>query len=259
MTAGYSGFMISTHHDGSRAPVFRKGQQRMVLSGLQKLTLLDYPGKVACTVFTGGCNFRCPFCHNAGLVLPERIAQDTTMDDVLSFLRKRVGILEGVAVTGGEPLLWKDTEDFLRAVKDMGYLVKLDTNGSFPDRLESILSKGLADRVAMDIKNSPALYAKTTGLSSLNLAAVTRSRDLLLQGTVEYEFRTTVVKGLHTEESLLEAARWIAGAKEYYLQQFKDSGDIIEAGGLSSFSGEEMHALADAVKQYVPSVQVRGV
>ena len=230
----------------------------MVISGLQKLTLLDYPGKVACTVFTGGCNFRCPFCHNAGLVLPERLAQDTTMDDVLSFLRKRVGILEGVAVTGGEPLLHKDTEDFLRAVKDMGYLVKLDTNGSFPDRLEAILSKGLADRVAMDIKNSPDAYAKTTGLQP-DLAAVTRSRDLLLSGTVEYEFRTTVVKGLHTAESLIGAAKWIAGAQEYYLQQYKDSGDVIEAGGLSAFSEEEMHALADAVRQYVPSVLLRGI
>ena len=240
-------------------PFSGKGLLRMVISGLQKLTLLDYPGKVACTVFTGGCNFRCPFCHNAGLVLPERLAQDTTMDDVLSFLRKRVGILEGVAVTGGEPLLHKDTEDFLRAVKDMGYLVKLDTNGSFPDRLEAILSKGLADRVAMDIKNSPDAYAKTTGLSNLDLAAVTRSRDLLLSGTVEYEFRTTVVKGLHTAESLIGAAKWIAGAKEYYLQQYKDSGDVIEAGGLSAFSEEEMHALADAVRQYVPSVQLRGI
>ena len=240
-------------------PFSGKGLLRMVISGLQKLTLLDYPGKVACTVFTGGCNFRCPFCHNAGLVLPERLAQDTTMDDVLSFLRKRVGILEGVAVTGGEPLLHKDTEDFLRAVKDMGYLVKLDTNGSFPDRLEAILSKGLADRVAMDIKNSPDAYAKTTGLSNLDLAAVTRSRDLLLSGTVEYEFRTTVVKGLHTAESLIGAAKWIAGAKEYYLQQYKDSGDVIEAGGLSAFSEEEMHALADAVRQYVPSVLLRGI
>ena len=240
-------------------PFSGKGLLRMVISGLQKLTLLDYPGKVACTVFTGGCNFRCPFCHNAGLVLPERLAQDTTMDDVLSFLRKRVGILEGVAVTGGEPLLHKDTEDFLRAVKDMGYLVKLDTNGSFPDRLEAILSKGLADRVAMDIKNSPDAYAKTTGLLHPDLAAVTRSRDLLLSGTVEYEFRTTVVKGLHTAESLIGAAKWIAGAKEYYLQQYKDSGDVIEAGGLSAFSEEEMHTLADAVRQYVPSVLLRGI
>lgn len=231
----------------------------MVISGLQKLTLLDYPGKVACTVFTGGCNFRCPFCHNAGLVLPERIAHDATMDDVLSFLKKRVGILEGVAVTGGEPLLYKDTEEFLRAVKEMGFLVKLDTNGSFPERLESIVSQGLADRVAMDVKNSPNEYAKTTGLQQPDLAAITRSRDILLSGAVEYEFRTTVVKGLHTAESLTEAAKWIAGAKEYYLQQFKDSGDVIAAGGLSAFSEEEMHALAEAARQYVPSVQVRGI
>ena len=231
----------------------------MFISGLQKLTLLDFPGKVACTVFTSGCNFRCPFCHNAPLVLPERLGCDVTEEEVLAFLKKRVGVLDGVAVTGGEPLLHRETDAFLEQVKSLGYSVKLDTNGSFPDRLEAILSKGLADRVAMDIKNSPDAYAKTTGLLQPDLAAVTRSRDLLLSGTVEYEFRTTVVKGLHTTESLIGAAKWIAGAKEYYLQQYKDSGDVIEAGGLSAFSEEEMHALADAVRQYVPSVLLRGI
>ena len=231
----------------------------MLVSGLQKLTLLDYPGKVACTVFTGGCNFRCPFCHNSALVLPDRLAHDSSAERVLAFLRKRVGVLDGVAVTGGEPLLHPDIADFLKEIKAMGFLVKLDTNGSFPDRLIDIVEAGLADRVAMDIKNAPALYAKTVGLERFDLAGVTKSKDFLLEGRVDYEFRTTVVRGLHTKESLLEAARWIKGAREYYLQQYKDSGAILDADGLGAFDADEMHSLADAVRTVVPAVQVRGV
>ena len=237
----------------------KEAKARMLISGLQKLTLLDYPGHVACTVFTGGCNFRCPFCHNAPLVLPELIGQDTDEERVLSFLRKRQGILDGVAVTGGEPLLHKDMVGFLEKVKALGYKIKLDTNGSFPDRLRELISAGLVDRVAMDIKNAPELYAKTVGLPSLDLAPIERSKELLLRGDVDYEFRTTVVKGLHTRESIIGAAKWIAGAKEYYLQQFKDSGNVIAIEGLGEYSEKEMHALARAAAQYVPSVQVRGV
>ena len=232
----------------------------MRVSGLQKLTLLDYPGHVACTVFTAGCNFRCPFCHNAPLVLPERMQGDEDgSETVLAFLKKRQGILEGVAVTGGEPLLHKDMGDFLRRIKDLGYAVKLDTNGSFPQRLRELVEEGLVDRVAVDIKNAPALYGKTIGVPGFDLSPVEETKNYLLSGVVEYEFRTTVVKGLHTRESLVEAAKWIAGAREYYLQQFKDSGDVIAIEGLSAFTGEEMHALADAVRPYVPGVQVRGV
>ena len=231
----------------------------MLVSGLQKLTLLDYPGKVACTVFTGGCNFRCPFCHNSALVLPDRLAHDSSAEQVLAFLRKRVGVLDGVAVTGGEPLLHPDIADFLKEIKAMGFLVKLDTNGSFPDRLIGIVEAGLADRVAMDIKNAPALYAKTVGLERFDLAGVTKSKDFLLEGRVDYEFRTTVVRGLHTEESLLAAAEWIRGAREYYLQQYKDSGAILDAEGLGAFDADEMHRLADAVREIIPTVEVRGV
>lgn len=230
----------------------------MLISGLQKLTLLDYPGRVACTVFTGGCNFRCPFCHNAPLVLPERLARDSSEEAVLAFLSKRRGVLDGVAVTGGEPLLHRDIGAFLEKVKALGFSVKLDTNGSFPDRLRALVSAGLVDRVAMDVKNSPALYEKTAG-AAVDMAAIARSRDFLLSGAVDYEFRTTVVKGLHTKESLMDAARWIRGAKEYYLQQFKDSGDVLAIEGLGAFSEKEMHALADAAAEFAPSVQVRGV
>ena len=231
----------------------------MFISGLQKLTLLDYPGRVACTVFTGGCNFRCPFCHNALLVLPERLAQDTDEEQVLTFLKKRTGILDGVAITGGEPLIHKEIPAFLEKVKALGFSIKLDTNGSFPDMLESIVKAGLADRVAMDIKNSPERYAETIGLDHFDIAPVERSKEFLMSCGIDYEFRTTVVKGIHTEESLLGAAQWIAGAKEYYLQQFKDSGDVIAIDGLSAFDEKEMHALAGAVARFVPSVKVRGV
>ncbi len=231
----------------------------MLISGLQKLTLLDYPGKVACTVFTGGCNLRCPFCHNSSLVLPERLAHDTDEEQVLAFLKKRQGMLDGVAVTGGEPLLHKDIDVFLQRVRELGYMIKLDTNGSFPDRLMDIVERGLVDRVAMDIKNAPGLYAKTVGVPSLDLAPIERSKDYLLDGHIDYEFRTTVVRGLHTAESIAEAARWIAGAKEYYLQQFKDSGDVLKLDGLGAYNEAEMRTLAETAAKYVPSVQLRGV
>ena len=230
----------------------------MLISGLQKLTLLDYPGKVACTVFTGGCNFRCPFCHNASLVLPERMAHDSSEEAVLAFLKKRQGILDGVAVTGGEPLLHKDIDLFLKKVKDLGYKIKLDTNGSFPDRLIQLCKAGLVDRVAMDIKNSPALYEKTVG-ATVNMADIERSKDFLLSGTVDYEFRTTTVKGLHTADSIKEAAKWIKGAKEYYLQQFKDSGDILDIECLGAFDEKEMELLRVAASEFVPAAQLRGV
>lgn len=232
----------------------------MLISGLQKMTLLDYPGVVACTVFTGGCNFRCPFCHNASLVLPEALqTSDGGVETVLSFLKKRQGLLDGVAITGGEPLLHADMDAFLREVKALGYRVKLDTNGTFPDRLISLVEEKLVDRVAMDIKNDPALYAKTAGLAAMDMAAVTKSKDFLLSGAVEYEFRTTVVRGLHTEESLLAAAHWIEGAEAYFLQQFKDSGELIDGAGLGAFSDEEMRALCGAVRSVIPTVQLRGV
>ncbi len=231
----------------------------MRIAGLQKLTLLDYPHQVACTVFTCGCNFRCPFCHNASLVLPERSADEgLDADSVLAFLSKRQGILDGVCVTGGEPLLHEELPDFLRQVRALGYRIKLDTNGSLPERLRALLEEGLVDRVAMDVKNAPDRYAETAGVRT-DLSALERSRDLLLEGRTAYEFRTTVVRGLHTEESLRGAAEWIAGAREYYLQQFRDSGDLIAAAGLEAFTDEEMRTLLEAVRPIVPAVRLRGV
>ena len=232
----------------------------MFIAGMQKLTLLDFPGVVACTLFTAGCNFRCPWCHNAGLVLPEE-ASDRLLEsgEVLSFLEKRKGVLDGVCVTGGEPLLHAELPDFLKRVKDLGYRVKLDTNGSFPERLEALVREKLADRVAMDIKNGPSRYAETVGLRNLDLSAVTASKDFLLSDAVDYEFRTTVVRGLHTEESLLEAADWIRGARQWFLQQFKDSGNLIHGEGLSAFSEDEMRRLLETVQQTNPAAQLRGI
>ena len=232
----------------------------MFIAGMQKLTLLDFPGVVACTLFTAGCNFRCPWCHNAGLVLPEE-ASDRLLEsgEVLSFLEKRKGVLDGVCVTGGEPLLHAELPDFLKRVKDLGYRVKLDTNGSFPERLEALVREKLADRVAMDIKNGPSRYAETVGLRNLDLSAVTASKDFLLSDAVDYEFRTTVVRGQHTAESLLEAADWIRGARQWFLQQFKDSGNLIHGEGLSAFSEDEMRRLLETVQQTNPAAQLRGV
>lgn len=230
----------------------------MQISGIQKLTLLDYPGKLACTIFTDGCNFRCPFCHNAPLVLPDREKQRMDESEVLELLKKRRGILEGVAVTGGEPTLQADLEDFLVKVKELGYKIKLDTNGTRPEVIKRLIERGLLDRVAMDIKDAPERYPAAVG-AKVDIAAIERSKELLLEGKVEYEFRTTVVKGIHTKESLLSAARWISGAKEYYLQQFKDSGDLILPNGLSAFDENEMHDLCEAVREIVPTVTLRGV
>ena len=232
----------------------------MVLAGLQKLSLLDFPGLVACTIFTAGCNLRCPWCHNAGLVLPELLpGQGLSEDEVLDFLGKRRGVLDGVCVTGGEPLLHPDLPGFLGRVRELGFRIKLDTNGSFPDRLRSVVEAGLVDYVAMDIKNSPPCYGKTVGVPEANLEKFTESREYLLSDVVDYEFRTTVVKGLHTRESLLEAAEWIRGAKRWYLQQFRDSGSLIQGNGLSAFSEEEMRELLTAVQTVLPAAKLRGI
>lgn len=222
------------------------------------MTLLDFPGKVACTVFTGGCNFRCPFCHNALLVtkLPEK--PDYTEDEILSFLEKRIGLLDGVAITGGEPLLNPDIGDFIRKIRDMGYAVKLDTNGSFPERLKAIVGEGLVDYVAMDIKNRREKYTETVGLKNLDLSKIEESIDFLKSGAVDYEFRTTVVKQFHTVEDITAAAEWISGAKRYFLQNFVDSGELIceEVCGVDK---ETMLKMKSAAADFVPQTEIRGI
>ena len=229
----------------------------MKIEALQKLTLLDYPGKMAATVFTYGCNLRCPFCHNA-LLVTEESDGGISADEVLDFLKKRTGMLEGVCVTGGEPLLQPDIEDFLRAVKDMGYSVKLDTNGTFPKKLKDLVRKGLVDYVAMDIKNTLEKYALTSGKTCMDVSAVSESISFLLSGEVDAEFRTTVVKTYHTEKDLLRITDLISGCDRYFLQQFVNSGNLID-GGAEGYTDEELTALYKQVKRKLPVTKLRGV
>lgn len=229
----------------------------MNIQGLQKMTLLDWPGKVACTVFLSGCDFRCPFCHNADLVLGG--AEDyMSEDELLEFLSKRKNLLDGVCITGGEPLLREDLQELLQKIKALGFPVKLDTNGSHPEKLAAICRQGLVDYVAMDIKNSPARYAETCGADKMDLASVKESAMFLLHGNVDYEFRTTVVKELHDESSFKDIAEWIKGARRYFLQCFTDRESVIQTG-FSSPSEQDMHNFADIVRPFVQEVSLRGV
>ena len=227
----------------------------MNVQGYQKLTLLDFPGRTACTVFTGGCNLRCPFCHNAGLVRTPLAEQNRT-DEVLEYLHKRRGILDGVCVTGGEPLLQPDLADFIRRIKEMGYAVKLDTNGSLPDRLEDLLAQGLIDYVAMDVKSSPAGYTAATG-TEVDVAVYDRSVQILRNSGVPYEFRTTAVGGIHTPEDFAAIGRWLGDVPRYFIQRFVDSGQLL-GEGYHPFSIEEMEQLLTTVREYIPSAQLRG-
>ena len=229
----------------------------MKIEALQKLTLLDYPGKMAATVFTYGCNLRCPFCHNA-LLVTEESAGGIDTEEVLSFLSKRKGMLEGVCVTGGEPLLQPDIENFLKAIKDMGFMVKLDTNGTLPKKLKDIVRKGLVDYVAMDIKNCRDKYALTSGKTCMDLTAIDESIKFLLSGEIEAEFRTTVVKNFHTEEDLLKITHWISGCDRYFLQQFVDSGNLINTS-LEGYSDTELTAIYKQVKRKLPVTKLRGI
>ncbi|MBR3685268.1 MAG: anaerobic ribonucleoside-triphosphate reductase activating protein [Clostridia bacterium] len=197
----------------------------MIIQGLQKLTVLDFPGQVACIVFTAGCSFRCPFCHNATLVKAE--GDNISEEEVLAYLKKRQGILDGVVITGGEPTIQKDLKEFIIKIKNLGYKVKLDTNGYHPEVLEDLLNDGLVDYVAMDIKNSKDKYAVTVGLQNIDILRIERSVELLKNCNIPYEFRTTTMEELHSEEDIKSIAEWLKGAKKYFLQSFKDSGDIL--------------------------------
>lgn len=229
----------------------------MDIQGLQKMTLLDWPGKVACTVFLGGCDFRCPFCHNSELLSgPMPILMD--QEGLLEFLRKRQGLLDGVCVTGGEPLLRPGLPGLLDGIKNLGFPVKLDTNGNHPDRLVRLWEQGLVDYVAMDVKNSSERYPETVGVPGLDLTPVRDSVAWLLEGHVEYEFRTTAVRQLHDAASFQAIGRWLQGARRYYIQNFVDRDTVLQAG-LSGFEKAELEAFASLVRPFVERVEVRGV
>ncbi len=214
----------------------------MVISGLQKLTLLDYPGKTAAIVFTYGCNFRCPFCHNA-LLVTEKMQDVISEEEVLAFLKKRVGLLDAVCITGGEPTLQKDLRAFIVKVRELGYAVKLDTNGTNPDLLDELLSEGLVDYVAMDIKNAPDKYSLTAG-ADVDLNNIFKSVELIKSKAPDYEFRTTVTRELHSEADILSAAELVGKGSKYYLQQFKDSGCLI-SDGHSPWDVNDLHKVCD--------------
>ena len=230
---------------------------KMLIKGFQKLTLLDFPGRTACTVFTAGCNFRCPFCHNALLVTEQDDAYYHE-SEIFEHLERRKNVLDGVAVTGGEPLLQKDIERFLYEIKDMGYAVKLDTNGSFPEKLEGILELGIVDYVAMDIKNCPEKYGITAGVKNFDISPVEKSMELLKNSGIDYEFRTTVTKNFHTEEDIEKMARWIEGTPRYFLQNFENTGNLIDKN-CCGVSRDEMREMLSMAKKFVPNAELRGL
>ena len=227
----------------------------MLIAGLQRLTLLDYPGKTACTVFTHGCNFRCPFCHNA-LLVTEKAESLISEEEFFSFLKKRTGILDGVCITGGEPTLQKDLIAFMKKIKDMGFLLKLDTNGYRPDVLKQVLENGLADYIAADIKASPEKYAAATGIDSLDFSLILNSIELIEKSGVPHEFRTTVTNELHSEEDFEKILSLFSPDTPYFLQQFKDSGCLIDSG-CSGWSTERMKNLTERLRASHPNVSLR--
>jgi len=230
----------------------------MRICGLQKLAMVDYPGKLAATVFTGGCNLRCPFCHNALLVT--RLAESPRLDteDILSFLRSRKGLLDGMVLSGGEPLLQSDAPDFLKAVRDLGLSVKLDTNGCYPEVLSKILEQRLVDYVAMDIKNSREKYPVTVGIPDFDVSPVEESLRILKGGGVDYELRTTVVREFHTEEDIAAIGRWCQGTPHYYLQNFVDSGNLV-GEGCHGVEPLKLQTFADIARPFFGQVDIRGI
>lgn len=247
----------------------------MKLHGLNKLTLLDYPQHMACTVFTGHCNLRCPFCHNASLVLFPESQPVLPENEFFEYLKRRQGILEGVCVTGGEPALSADLLPFLSQIKSLGYLVKLDTNGTRPDVLREAVAAGLVDYIAMDIKSSPEGYSAAAGIplfqprkllppGAVTLEDICESADFLMQCSIPYEFRTTVIRELHNKEILLQIANWLKGAKAYYLQAFKNSGDLLSSAmensvTLSGYSASVLQEFLQMLSPYFQTIGLRGV
>lgn len=247
----------------------------MKIRALQKLTLLDFPGKTAATVFTCGCNLRCPFCHNASLVVGEKgraDGGDYTFDEeplvdeeeVFALLDKRRGLLDGIAITGGEPLLQQDIGDFIAKIKDKGFAVKLDTNGFLPERLKALLDRGIVDYVAMDLKHAPEKYGEAAGIPGLDFEPFRKSIKYIQASGVDHEFRTTIVKGIHTKDDITKIVGEIGPDSKYFLQMFVDSGDVLakRTGGgddLEAFTPEEARELLDAAKAVIPGASIRGL
>lgn len=230
----------------------------MKICGLNKTTLLDYPGKVAATIFLDGCNFRCPFCHNGPLVLSPNNEPSISPETFTAFLKKRQNILEGICVTGGEPTLHRELPALLSVIRSYGYSIKLDTNGSRPDVIRALHKDKLIDMVAMDIKSSKENYPQVCGIPQLDLPAIEASVEYLMSSGIDYEFRTTVVKELHRQEDFIAIGNWIAGAKAYYLQAYKDSDGVITSG-FTSYGAAELARLQKLLSATIPLVEIRGI
>jgi len=228
----------------------------MKIYGLQKLSLLDYPDKMATTIFTGGCNFLCPFCHNKDLVIGLDKLKEITLEELFLFLEKRKNVLEGVCITGGEPLIHENVAILIRKIKELGYLVKLDTNGSYPEKLKTLVEAGLLDYVAMDIKNSLEKYPMTSGLEKMNLDKIKESAFFLLENRMPYQFRTTVVKELHSKEDFIFISQWLKGAEKYFLQSYKDSENVVKKG-FSSPEKEQLEIYKNILEKNIKDVQIR--
>lgn len=231
---------------------------KMEIHGFQKTTLLDYPGHVAATVFTGRCNFRCPFCHNRNLVLRPDAEPVIEEEEVFSCLKKRKGILEGVCITGGEPTLQTDLREFIKEVKELGYRVKLDTNGYNPKVLGQLLGEGLLDYVAMDVKADLPNYGRASGCGNMDLNRIRESIAILKNSQISYEFRTTVVKGIHSVEEFDGIGQLLEGCRAYYLQAFQESQNVIQCG-FEAFPVEIMEEMAERARKYIDKVELRGV
>ncbi|MGI6095954.1 MAG: anaerobic ribonucleoside-triphosphate reductase activating protein [Lachnospiraceae bacterium] len=230
----------------------------MNICGLNKTTLLDYPGKIACTIFLGGCNFRCPFCHNSRLVLSPHTQPQLTEEEILSFLKKRQGILEGVCITGGEPTQEKGLIAFIEKIHNIGYPIKLDTNGSRPWILKKLVHNQLIDMVAMDIKSSFSSYEKVAGVKGISLDPIRESAAFLLTDVIPYEFRTTVVRELHNAEDFRQIGKWLAGCQAYYLQAYQDSPEVM-IPGFTSYTREELEEFQAILQQTISKVEIRGI
>lgn len=230
----------------------------MQIHGLNKTTLLDFPEHVAATIFTGGCNFRCPFCHNKELVVNPGGQPLIPEAEILAFLKKRRGILTGVCITGGEPTLQEDLAEFITRIRAMGYLIKLDTNGSRPKVLARLLEKGLIDYAAMDIKASTGKYHVLAGVETIDTSVIEESARILQESGIRYEFRTTVVKELHQKEDFEAIGKWLSGAQAYYLQGYRENENVI-CPGFHAYSREETEAFADILRRTIPRVEIRGM
>ena len=232
-----------------------------MIAGLQKMTLLDYPGKVACTVFLQGCNFRCPFCHNSGL-LGKAEQPEIPREELLSFLKKRQGILDGVCITGGEPTLHPELPQLISQIRELGFAVKLDTNGYRPEVLKQLVRDGLLDYVAMDIKNCPARYGETVGIPNLDISKIEESMAFLMNGSLDYEFRTTVVEEFHRAEDIAAMGQWFRaigpGVKKYFLQVYTDR-DSVLCPGLHPPKNEDLQAFLAIIAPSVHQAEIRGL